>query len=124
MRIGILEDDPAVRCMLSEMLEYAGHEPYVYMYGWDFLDQVIKDETTPILNVFDLAIIDMALPGISGVQVIDVLDRIYPQLPIIIISAGSMRYLLSVKQRYPKVSILQKPFKFDDLLKLVERSPS
>jgi DNA-binding response OmpR family regulator len=124
MRIAVLEDDPAVRCMLSEMLEYAGHEPSVYKYGWDFLDQVIKDETTPILNVFDFAIIDLVLPDISGVHVIDTLCKIYPQLPIIVISAGSMRYLLSIKQRYPKISILQKPFKFYDLLKLVERSHS
>jgi FixJ family two-component response regulator len=122
MRIGILEDDPTVRGTLYELLEHAGHTPTAYARGLELIDEVILDENTPILNVLDLVLVDMALPDISGVQVIDTLEKIYPQLPIIIISGGSLAYLGNIHSRYPKINILQKPFKFADLKMCIERA--
>src|SRR5712664_4215188 len=122
MRIGILEDDPVVRGTLYELLEYAGNTPTAYARGIELIDEVILDENTPILDVLDLVIVDMKLPDISGVQVIDTLEKIYPQLPIIIISGGTLKYLGNLKERYPQIDLLQKPFKFGDLLMLLKRA--
>jgi FixJ family two-component response regulator len=122
MRIGILEDDPVVRTTLYELLEHAGHTPTAYARGLELIDEVILDENTPILDVLDLVIVDMLLPDISGVQVIETLRKIYPQLPIIIISGGTLKYLGDIKQRYPGIDIIQKPFKFADLKWCIKRA--
>jgi DNA-binding response OmpR family regulator len=122
MRIAVVEDNPIVRGTLSDLLEYAGHTPSLFWEGWAFLDLVILDENTPIPNVFDLAIIDMALPTVTGVQIIDTLTKIYPQLPIIVISAGTRKYLEDIKQRYPRLDIVQKPFRWSDLSWCIERA--
>src|SRR5258708_6375181 len=122
MRIGILEDDPAVRGTLFELLEYAGHTPSAYARGIELIDEIILDENMPILDVLDLVIVDMMLPDISGVQVIDTLEMIYPQLPVIIISGGTLKYLGNLKERYRTIDIIQKPFKFSDLCLCIEQA--
>src|SRR6267142_5719727 len=122
MRIGILEDDPAVRGTLYELLEHAGHRPTAYARGLELIDEVILDEKTPILDVLDLVLVDMWLPDISGVQVIETLRQIYPQLPIIVISGGTLKYLRDIQQRYPGIDIIQKPFRFRDLCMCIERA--
>jgi CheY-like chemotaxis protein len=91
------------------------------MDGWDFLSEIIEDEQTPKPGVFDVVLVDLALPSISGIQVIHTISTVYPTLPIIIVSASAIEYLESVKLRYPKVKILQKPFKIQDLLTLIQQ---
>jgi two-component system, NtrC family, nitrogen regulation response regulator GlnG len=116
MKIGILEDDPAIRGILKEMLEHAGHVPSTYENGWDFLLDIFEDEHTPKLDVFDVVLIDLVLPAISGAEVLNTINRVHPSLPVIVISASSNEYLASIKRRYPHVKILQKPFRFHELL--------
>ena len=116
MKIGILEDDPAIRGILSEMLEHAGHATTVYNNGWDFLLDIFEDEHTPKLDVFDVVLIDLVLPSISGAEILNTISNVYPSLPVIVISASSNEYLASIKRRYPHVKILQKPFRFHELL--------
>jgi DNA-binding response OmpR family regulator len=116
MKIGILEDNSAIRGILKEMLEHAGHVPSTYENGWDFLLDIFEDEHTPKLDVFDVVLIDLVLPSISGAEVLNTITNAYPSLPVIIISASSNEYLASIKRRYPRVKILQKPFSFQELL--------
>jgi CheY-like chemotaxis protein len=124
MKIGILEDDSTIRGILKEMLEHAGHTPATYENGWDFLLDIFEDEHTPKFGVFDVVLIDLVLPSISGAEVLNTLTSAYPSLPVIIISASSNDYLASIRRRYPHVKILQKPFRFQELLDSVAQAVS
>jgi CheY-like chemotaxis protein len=76
---------------------------------------------------FDLAIVDIYMPGFDGVQLIKALRRHSPNLPVIAISGimlrGSPRTALDFFPDLPalaKVICLQKPFRPPELLKAIQ----
>jgi CheY-like chemotaxis protein len=76
---------------------------------------------------FDLAIVDIYMPGLDGVQLIKALRRHSPNFPIIAVSGvmlrGSPRTALDFFPELPvlaKVTCLQKPFRPPELLKAIQ----
>lgn len=122
MRIGVLEDDAAIGGLLHEILERAGHTVVVHRNGWDFLAEIVGEGEEPASVPFDIALIDLLLPHISGLQTIQQIKAHTPTLPIVVISAASSRYLEAVQQRFPEVKALRKPFKMQDLLAAIDAS--
>jgi hypothetical protein len=71
MRIGVLEDDPAIRGLLNETLERHGHTPFIFRNGWDFLEQFLDGEAVLSRKPCDMVLIDLLLPSsISAKQTI------------------------------------------------------
>ncbi len=121
MRIGVLEDDPAIRGLLNEALEMCGHTPFIFRNGWDFLEQFIDEEAVLSRKPFDMVLIDLLLPwGISGKQAIHQLRTAYADLPIVVISAASCQHLERLEQEYPGVAVFRKPFALRKLLAAIE----
>jgi CheY-like chemotaxis protein len=60
----------------------------------------------------------------SGQEVIEALqqDVSTQQIPIIVISAMSWSTLQDIQARYPQVRVLQKPFRLQALLHLIDTS--
>ncbi len=87
MRIGLLEDDPAICEMMQEMLQTAGHSVSAYQDGSDILAALHLEEPTALPPAFDILLVDLILSGdITGEQVIHQVRMIYPYLPIVVIS--------------------------------------
>ncbi len=121
MRIGLLEDDPAICEMMQEMLQTAGHIVFAYHDGWDILAAFHLEEPTALPPPFDILFVDLILSGdITGEQVIHQVRMTYPYLPIVVISAVAASHLQAVARRYPGVRALQKPFKLRGLFAAIE----
>jgi DNA-binding response OmpR family regulator len=54
MRIGLLEDDPAICEMMQEILQTAGHNVTAYHDGWDILATFHLEEQTALPPLFDI----------------------------------------------------------------------
>lgn len=120
MRIGLLEDDPAICEMMQEMLGTVGHMVSAYQDGSDILTALHLEKPTA-LPPFDILFVDLILSGdISGEQVIYQVRMTYTSLPIVVISAVAASHLQAVVRRYPGVRALQKPFKLRDLFAAIE----
>lgn len=120
MRIGVLEDEPAICGLLKEILEIQHHVVSVYHHGSDLLEVLAINRPIAPTNPFDMLLIDLLLPGdVSGIQVIGYAQKAFPSLPILVVSATSKADLDNVKRMYPKVQILQKPFKLAELFAAV-----
>lgn len=116
MKIGVLEDDPMICNVLTEILELDQHAVSVYQRGWEVLDAIFFEEAVVNPLPFDVLLVDLLLQGeVSGVQVIAQMHRSFPKLPVIVISAVSSRDLENVQRMYPHVQIIQKPFTVDGL---------
>jgi DNA-binding response OmpR family regulator len=125
MRIGVLEDDPAICSILQEFLTLNGHEVAIYDHGVDLLAEVMGEEITALLSPFDILLIDLLLPSdTTGLQVIQQVRMFRPHVPIVIISAASHQDLKAIQRRYSGVQALHKPFKIRDLLAAVVRARS
>ena len=123
MRIGLLEDNPAIVDYLSIALELAGHEVSAFTYGSSLLETIFTGPGMQYSLPYDLVIVDILLPGnMSGLQTIDSLQQtIAPgELPMIIISAAAREELELVAARVPHIPLLRKPFKMQVLLQLIE----
>lgn len=109
MRIGILEDNPSICDMLQVALELAGHRVSVHYKSSTFLATVIPPEHAQTTRAsFDLLIIDLVLPEtISGLQVVHYVKMVYPDLPILLISAASHLRIEAALEDLPGVNALR-----------------
>ena len=109
MTIHILEGDPGVNDSLVVLLESLGHRALSHRDGGAFFR---CDPPAPE----DTVIVDLALPGISGVAVIKWLQRLADP-PRIIVIAGAPQAAIEAQLRgLPLAPVLRKPLRESDLV--------
>ena len=79
-RILIVDDESAIRESLTELLTLEGFEVTIAVDGPSGLDQLSNNE-------FDLMLLDLALPGQSGLELLPKVLEMQPSLPVIMITA-------------------------------------
>ena len=77
----VIDDDPEHRLMLEDLFRDRGYEVTTAADGEEGLR--LSDLRRP-----DLIILDVLLPGMSGIDVLAALKRQHPRLPVIVMSAG------------------------------------
>ena len=80
MRLLIVEDDRELREALSALLRQAGYEVDAHADGHEAFNSLLGSE-------YDLAIVDLMLPGMDGLSLVRNLRRQLVGLPILIITA-------------------------------------
>jgi len=73
-------------------------------------------------NSFDLIILDVALPGIDGIEACSLLKNLddYVETPVIMISSRSDSVTIDQARRAGAADYLVKPFTFTELLNRIE----
>ncbi|MGH9257811.1 MAG: response regulator [Vicinamibacterales bacterium] len=113
----IVEDRDDVRHGLSQLLELHGYLVEDARSGEDALRQLNADP-----DGFALILLDVVLPGgISGLDLRShqLADPVLATVPVIVITASELDP--RERARLRPEALLQKPFRFDDLLGLVRR---
>lgn len=77
----VIDDDPSVRQVVSEMLKQAGHEVTMAENGREALGMLAGHR-------FDLVITDLIMPEQEGIETIQEIRRHNEHLPIVAISGG------------------------------------
>ena len=113
MRLLVVEDDPAIASFLAKGLKEAGFAVDHAASGGAALE--MASSTT-----YDLAVVDLMLPGLDGLGLIEELRRRRISVPVIILSArrsvdDRVRGLQAGGDDY-----LTKPFAFEELLARVQ----
>ncbi|MGZ8866974.1 MAG: PAS domain-containing hybrid sensor histidine kinase/response regulator [Thermoanaerobaculia bacterium] len=103
-RVVLVEDDESVAVGLGLMFELEGVECLRIADGERALD---------IIREFDpqIVVLDIHLPGISGLEVAARVREMWPLLPIILSTGHMMELDLG-----PKTSVILKPYMFEELL--------
>ena len=109
-RILVIDDEPAVRRTICQILQRGGHEPLEAADGIDGL-QMVRAERP------DAVITDIMMPNKEGIETICDLRRDNPGLPILVISgnSGSALYL-QMATLLGAHAALAKPFRATQLL--------
>ena len=113
MRLLVVEDDPAIASFLVKGLKEAGFAVDQAASGGTALEMASSES-------YDLAIVDLMLPGMDGLALIEELRRRRIAVPVIILSAkrsvdDRVRGLQAGGDDY-----LTKPFAFEELLARVQ----
>lgn len=108
-RIALVEDDTPVRNSLARLLRLANYEVFTYGSGEEFLAGL--GESMP-----QCAVLDVHLPGLSGIQVQTRLRDDCVQLPVVFITASEDPALDREAINSGGLRLLRKPFSNDELL--------
>lgn len=105
----VVDDDPQVRELFRRILENAGYLVSVVGSGRQALREC-GDRT------FDLAITDLSLPDMDGLDLIDEILRELPECRVLVVSGFAPAWLLSAAQAVGACDIMQKPDASRELL--------
>jgi FixJ family two-component response regulator len=110
--IVIIDDDVLVRQALGDCMESAG-------YAVDSFDSAEQFLASGSAQNAACLIVDVQLPGISGLELQDKLARADNRVPIIFVSAQGTQANRDMAMKHGAAGFLSKPFRRDDLVKLV-----
>lgn len=111
----IVDDDADVRESLQELLESVGLHPQSFATAKEFLANARGD-------VPSCLILDVRLPGISGLDLQRELKRTKISTPIVFLTAHADVPMSVEAMKSGAVEFLTKPFRQQDLLDAVQRS--
>jgi two-component system cell cycle response regulator CpdR len=112
----VIDDEPALREILSQVLTGAGHR----VVGAGNGKEASKALTT---SAFDVVLTDVIMPEKDGMQVISELRKKFPEVRIIAMSGGghvSRDQYLKIAKGLGAHAVLEKPFANQKLLDTIE----
>lgn len=121
MRVGLLEDDVAIREMILLVLQDEGHSVLSFSTAEECLEVLNAATQTPDQIPVDLMIVDWRLGGsIFGTEVIRQIrnDSRFQSLPIILTTAASVQDNEELQDF--QVALLEKPFSVDEMISLIK----
>ena len=107
----LVDDDPLVLETTGGMLGHLGHSVMVAGSGAEALD-VMRNAA------IDLLITDYAMPGMTGVELVQQIRATHPALPVILATG----YAELVKAAEPTLPRLDKPYRLDALQALLQQT--
>ena len=115
LEIWIVDDDPALRFVMSEALKDAGFEVRLYASAEEVRGALERGQPAVLVS-------DVRLPGESGFDLLKFLRRERPKLPVIVVTAhADLESAVSAYQG-GAFEYLPKPFDLDELAVLVNRA--
>jgi FixJ family two-component response regulator len=109
--IAVVDDDQSVREALENLISSVGFEVKLFASAEEFLDSSLQT---------DCAILDVRLPGISGLELQRRLASDGQSIPVIIITAQGDDKTQDEAVAAGAIAFLKKPFKEEALLAALE----
>ncbi len=105
----IIDDEASLRQTFTRILRQAGWDVTTAESGPDALQRLAA-------SPYDLAYLDIRLPGMDGVQVLKEIHRLYPQLPVVLFTAHASLQTAVEAIRLGATDYLTKPIDPDTLI--------
>ncbi|MEA2465459.1 MAG: hypothetical protein QOJ98_3206 [Acidobacteriota bacterium] len=115
MRILIVDDEEVLRDVLDVMLRREGFECLSAVSGEEALNVLETEEV-------DLVVLDVMLPGISGIDTLRAMRISNPELPVIVITAFSSIDGAIEAMKYGAFHYIPKPFKNEEVILTVNKA--
>jgi CheY-like chemotaxis protein len=111
-RFLIADDEEKMRSMLFEMLKLHGIAADLAVDGLDAVRKIQKGH-------YDALILDLAMPEMDGIKTLEALKTIDPGLPIVVMTGSEDPARIQAAKEFNVLGVLQKPFSWDKLKKLL-----
>jgi FixJ family two-component response regulator len=106
--IAVIDDDASLRRALANLLGSVGFSTRTFASAEQFLTAVASDVACVVL--------DLRLPGMSGLELVHALRTDWPGLPVLVLSAHSDTFTRQRCLAAGVVAVLAKPFIPDELV--------
>jgi len=111
MKVLLVDDEEKFAMMLAKRLTLRGIETEYVYNGKDAMERAKKDK-------FDVAILDVKMPGIGGIELERQLKASDPDMKIIFLTGHGSRNDFEIGSA-EAAYYLPKPLKIDDLIKIL-----
>jgi len=111
----IVDDEPIVRESIRDWLKDAGYQVATAESGEEALEMIEKQD-------FSVMIIDVRLPGKTGITVLKEVRTLKPEIKAIIITAYPSTELAAEAMKLGAIDYLIKPIAPDDLERLIRET--
>lgn len=115
--ISIVDDDAAVRELTRHLVRSLGHELYAFASGEEFLASTVLFDT-------DCLIVDMQMPGMSGIELQSRLISSGMELPVIFIAAAAESTGRERVLAAGAIGFLDKPYSDESLIERLDQALS
>lgn len=111
-RFLLADDEEGVRASIGDMLRLHGITVELAFDGLDAVRKIQKGK-------FDALLLDLNMPEMDGIKTLEALKTIDPSLPIVVMTGSDDPVRIQAAKEYNVLGVLQKPFTWDKLRKLV-----
>ena len=114
-RLLVVDDVEAIRLALKDSL---------HLQGYDVVSAGSGEEALELLRSqpFDLLLTDQAMPGLTGIELVEATVRIHPNMPVVLLTGLNDVELARDSLRRGASDFVTKPFSVRDLPILIERN--
>ena len=114
MKALVIEDEEIMRITIQNALRDAGQETQSCECAEQALSVLEKD-------VYDAAVVDLKMPGMNGLEFLEIARRDYPEMAIVMITAHGTVETAVGAMKMGAYDYLTKPFDTDELIIILER---
>ena len=111
----VVDDDHAVRTVVARKMEAEGYDCVTAANGREALEKVAEQS-------FDLVLLDMKMPGPSGMDVLPKIISNYPDTGVVMVTAVADTQTAVEVMKMGACDYVTKPFNLDDLNIRVEKA--
>ncbi len=111
----IVDDDDAVRDSLQALMDSVGLRSEAYASGDEFLEAALPTGSGAVL-------LDLKMPGLSGIEVLKILAAEQYSNPVIVITAHAEVNTVSQAIQAGAIAVLEKPLQRDLLIDTIRRA--
>jgi DNA-binding response OmpR family regulator len=120
-RVVLAEDDFEMRRLVAQALRRDGYEVLEAKNGSELIECL--ETALRVQDRIDLVITDVRMPGLSGLQAIDWMNKVRAlQVPVLVVTAFCDRHVRQQARRLG-AEVLEKPFDLEELRARIRKLP-
>jgi DNA-binding NtrC family response regulator len=112
LRVLIVDDEEELVYTLEERLRLRNIDAHAVTTGKDALQRILEES-------FDVVLLDVKMPGLGGLKVIQEIKERKPSLEVILLTGHSSEQDAEKGKRLGAYDYLMKPIKIDDLCQVI-----
>lgn len=109
----IVDDERSMRDFLKILLEREGHEVIAADSGAKALELLAAQS-------FDVIVSDIRMPGMTGIELLEAVKELFPELPVILITAFASPDDAVLAMKNGAFDYISKPFNVDEIKSVIE----
>jgi len=109
LRCLVVDDEEAVRTVLGDVVESAGHHATMVGGGAEAIERFRAE-------AFDVVLTDLAMPRVSGWQVARAVKQIAPRVPVVIVTGFGVELTPEERRTHGVDHVLVKPLQIQEIL--------
>jgi Nif-specific regulatory protein len=113
-KILVVDDEPAICAIFEDLLSGPDYDIELARDGMAALEKADQR--------YDAAILDLSLPGASGLEILAKIKKSYPETPVIIVTAYATVQTAIKALKQGAYDFITKPFDLDEVQVLIDRA--